>query len=386
MVRVKVTVSLSNGKYSDGIYVVNASRYDYATLYWADDNGIIDNYTAFAVIPLSDGHGELSYIGKRAIPLQATSIIARVTDKNSGNTEEIRTEIPQLQKTDSGNCVYRISLLSDLHLSNKTGKIMRALKLASESDCVLIAGDSVNDGTAEQLKLFGECVNTVVPDTVPLFSVVGNHDFPIKEEELDFDYWDLQNIFLERNKNLGFNTGIHESGCWSAENDDIHIFGWKCVCENRNFFFGNKKEQLEFLADRLEKNKDKKYQIVCSHAPLIAHNPQRKPDSQPYFDGDRGLQELIDSYSNIIFVSGHTHFSPNDYSGCVDFDEERNNIYINDGSICPTTYKSGEADVPKDWTDGVVTELAIYDSGVEIISKLLHRNKNISRGYYRFMK
>lgn len=382
----KVTVSLTNGYYADGTYTVNESGYNHATLYWADDNGILDNYTAFAVIPLSDGHGELSYIGNRAIPLQATSIIARVTDENSGNTEEIRAEITHFQKTDLGNRLYRISLLSDLHLSNKTGKIMRALKLASESDCILIAGDSVNDGTAEQLKLFRECVNTAVPNTVPLFSVGGNHDFPIKEEECDFDYWDLQNIFLERNKNLGFNTGIHESGCWSAENDDIHIFGWKCVAENRNFFFGEKEKQLEFLAEKIEKNKDKKYQIVCSHAPLIAHNPQRKPDGQPYFDNDRKLQNVIDSYNNIIFVSGHTHFSPNDYSGCVNFDEERNNIYINDGSVCPTTYKSGEANIPKEWTDGVVTELAIYDSGVEITSRLLHGNKNISRGYYRFMK
>lgn len=381
----KVSVSLTNGYYADGAYAVNASGYDYATLYWADDNGILDNYTAFAVIPLSDGYGEFRYTGNRAFPMKATRIIAIVTDTNSGNTEELHADIPQSKYTDAGACLYRISLLSDLHLSNKTGKIMRALRLASESDCILIAGDSVNDGTAEQLKLFRECVNTAVPNTIPLFSVGGNHDFSVKEEESDFSYWDLQKSFLERNENLGFNIEMNESGCWSAENDYIHIFGWKCVCENRNFFFGDKEKQLEFLAEKIEKNMDKKYQVVCSHAPLIAHNPQRKPDGQPYFDNDRKLQNIIDSYNNIIFVSGHTHFSPNDYSGCVDFDEERNNIYINDGSVCPTTYKSGEADVPKEWTDGVVTELAIYDRGVEITSKLLHGNKNISRGYYRFM-
>lgn len=381
-----IRAEFSRPYFADGTYNVNAPRYDYATLYWADDNGILDNYTAFAVIPLADGQGEFRYIGNRAAPSRATNIITRVTNENSDNTVEIRTEIPLLQKRDLGNCIYRISLLSDLHLSNKTGKIMRALKFASESDCILIAGDSVNDGTAEQLKLFRECVNMEVSNAVPLFSVGGNHDFPIDKEENDFDYWNLQNVFLERNGNLGFNIEIHESGCWSAENDYIHIFGWKCVCEKRNFFFGNKKEQFEFLADKLEKNKDKKYQIVCSHAPLIAHNPQRKPDGQPYFNGDRRLQGLIDSYSNIIFVSGHTHFSPNDYSGCVDYDEERNNIYINDASVCPTTYKSDGANVPKEWTDGVVTELALYDRGVEITSKLLHGNKNISRGYYRFKK
>lgn len=381
-----IKAEFSRPYFADGTYTVKAQGYDYATLYWADNNTILGNYNAFAVIPIFDGYGEFRFIGNRAVPTNATQIIAIVTDTDSGNSEEIRTEIPQSKKTGLGNCIYRISLLSDLHLSNKTGKIMRALKLASESDCILIAGDSVNDGTAEQMKLFRECVNSAVPDTVPLFSVGGNHDFPIKEEESDFDYWDLQNIFLERNKNLGFNIEIHESGCWSAKNDYIHIFGWKCVAENRNFFFGKKEKQLEFLAEKIEKNKDKKYQIVCSHAPLIAHNPQRKPDGQPYFDSDRILQNIIDSHKNIIFVSGHTHFSPNDYMGCVDFDEERNNIYVNDASICPTTYKSGEAKVPKEWTDGVVTELAIYADGVEINSRLLHGNKNISRGYYRFMK
>lgn len=283
------------------------------------------------------------------------------------------------------NFIYRISLLSDLHLSRKTGRVMRALNKAFQSDCVLIAGDLANDGKPEQLELFSECVNNTAKDNVPLFSVCGNHDFPIDGfDETQFNYWDLQKSFLDRNKALSFYIEEHESGCWSAVNEHLHIFGWKCVDERRNFFFGKKEDQLKWLSEKLEENKDKKYQIVCSHAPLIAHNPQRKPDGQPYFDSDTKLQRIIDSHENIIFVSGHTHFSPNNLQGNVDYDEQRNNIYIDDGSVCPTTYKSDEDFAPKEWTDGVVAELAIYENGVETNYCGIHTDKKFARGYYRF--
>lgn len=283
------------------------------------------------------------------------------------------------------NFIYRISLLSDLHLSRKTGRVMRALNKAFQSGCVLIAGDLVNYGKPEQLELFVECVKRTSSENAPLFSVCGNHDFPIDGfDETQFNYWNLQKSFLDRNKALGFNIEEHESGCWSAVNEHLHIFGWKCVDESRNFFFGKKEGQLKWLSEKLGKNKDKKYQIVCSHAPLIAHNPQRKPDGQPYFDSDTKLQRIIDSHENIIFVSGHTHFSPNNLQGNVDYDEQRNNIYIDDGSVCPTTYKSDEDYVPKEWTDGVIAELAIYENGVEINYCGIHTDKKFARGYYRF--
>ena len=282
---------------------------------------------------------------------------------------------------------YRVSLLSDLHLTRKTGRVKRALEKAFESDCVLIAGDLVNDGKPEQLELFAECIKRTEKENVPVFSVSGNHDFPIDGfDETQFNYWDLQKTFLERNKHLGFDIEEHESGCWSAVNEYIHIFGWKCVDERRNFFFGEKEDQLKWLSEKLEENKNKNYQIVCSHAPLIAHNLQRKPDAQPYFDSDTKLQRIIDSHENIIFVSGHTHFSPNNLQGNVDYDEERNNIYIDDGSICPTTYKSDGDFVPKEWTDGVVAELKINENGAEINYYALHFNKKFARGYYRFEK
>lgn len=42
--------------------------------------------------------------------------------------------------------------------------------------------------------------------------------------------------------------------------------------------------------------------------------------------------------------------------------------------------------MPKEWTDGVIGELAIYENGVEIIYNSLHLDKKFARGYYRFIK
>ena len=358
-------------------------------LFWGDGHDILENYTPFSVVPVVDGDGEFSFYGNRAVPPEASEIYARSYCPDSPERFYCyyTDEIPAREKQEIGSCIYRISLLSDLHLSTKTGRVMRALKKAFQGDCVLITGDLVNDGKPEQLKLFSECVSNSERDNVPLFCVGGNHDYPEDGlNETDFCYTDLQRIFLERNSSLGFKLELHESGCWSAVNEHIHIFGWKCVDERRNFFFGKKEKQLEWLSEKLKENHDKKYQIVCSHAPLIAHNPQRKPYGQPYFDSDTKLQSIIDSNKNIIFVSGHTHFSPNNLQGNVDYDKARNNIYIDSGSVCPATYKSDEPCIPEDWTDGVVTELAICENGVEIAYNSLHYGKRFARGYYRFVK
>lgn len=72
------------------------------------------------------------------------------------------------------------------------------------------------------------------------------------------------------------------------------------------------------------------------HAPLLAHNPKRS-DTKPYLSRDEHLQKIMDAHGNILFISGHTHISMESPVNCVEHDEARNNIYINDGSVRPTT-------------------------------------------------
>ena len=94
------------------------------------------------------------------------------------------------------------------------------------------------------------------------------------------------------------------------------------------------------------------------------------------------LQDIVDRKKKIIFISGHTHLSPNVPSGCVDYDSVKENLYINDGSVCPVDLKSPEVILPSEWSDGCYTEMMVYKDSMEIIMRYLRSGKRISRGYY----
>lgn len=83
---------------------------------------------------------------------------------------------------------------------------------------------------------------------------------------------------------------------------------------------------------------------------------------------------------NLSFNLG---YSPNTKQGSVEYDPERQIIYIDDGSVAPTELK-GEALMPAEWHDGVVSDLVIYQDAVEITYRAIHTGMKFPRGYYRF--
>lgn len=73
----------------------------------------------------------------------------------------------------------------------------------------------------------------------------------------------------------------------------------------------------------------------------------------------------MDAHKNIIFISGHTHISMEN-DGCVEYDMERGNIYINDGSIRPTTVlKEDEKEGFKN-RDGNLVELELSEDQITV--------------------
>ena len=59
-------------------------------------------------------------------------------------------------------------------------------------------------------------------------------------------------------------------------------------------------------------------------------------DGLPYLDKNRRLQTIIDQIGNVLFLSGHTHASPNLIKGSAEWDKDRNNLYLNCGSLVDT--------------------------------------------------
>lgn len=256
----------------------------------------------------------------------------------------------------------KIVAMSDLHLSKKPWQVRRALAMARDADLVLLVGDLVNDGTPEQFERMRKCISEVLPDT-PVLAVAGNHDYPrwpspmIREGICDYPA--LQDWLLARQK---YPYILDDSGAYAVPVGDMEVIGINCAWHWRRFKFADG-AQLRWLEDRLNSS-DVGWHILLCHAPLLAHNPKRS-DHKPYLSRDGQLQRIMDAHRNIIFISGHTHISM-ESGGCVEHDVARNNIYINDGSIRPTTVLKEDGKAVPESGDGNLVELEFNEDQITV--------------------
>jgi len=259
----------------------------------------------------------------------------------------------------------RIVAMSDIHLFRKTDRIIRALKAASHSDILLIAGDLTDRAQTEQFELLLTCIQDCL-GSVPVYAVMGNHDNPARN--------DAAFRAFEKSITAEKLYAFDDSGAFYCRFcSDVDIVGLNPVYHQKMFFFAEKGKQLLFLETMLKKS-DATHHIVLCHPPLIAHNPQRSIEMTPYItkEQDIRLQSIIDNSENVIFISGHTHMAP-----VVEVDELRNHIYINDGSICPTTTKDPEKPIQQ----GNITILNIDKHGIHICIKGIHTGKEFYSEY-----
>lgn len=250
----------------------------------------------------------------------------------------------------------KIGLMSDLHLFRKTYRVIKAFECMRDVDLLLFAGDIADSGIKEQYDLLLQCIQETISD-IPVLCVSGNHDVPLED---DTHYRRFESSLHKRCADM--EIICDKSGAFMVNIDDhTDLFGLNPIYKRRQqkmFSFLESCEQLDYLESQLLNSNAKRHIIMC-HAPLIAHNPQRSVGMPPYFlkKHDDILQDIIDRFGNIIFLSGHTHLTPS-----VEFDKAHNNLYINDGSICPTTVKNGNGATMQ----GNVTELDLLEDSVNV--------------------
>ena len=250
----------------------------------------------------------------------------------------------------------KIGIISDLHLFNKTANIEKAISKLHNIDLLLIVGDIADRADEKQYDIFLNLIGERFHD-IPVYCVSGNHDNPARD---DTNYRQF-----ERKLNSEYPSIVDECGAfYKCINEHIDLIGLNPLYHQKQFFFSNKGAQIDFLQKRLAASTCK-YHIVMCHPPLIAHNPQRTGGMAPYIvaEQDARLQKIINENKNVIFLSGHTHVSPS-----VEFDEVQGNLYINDGSICPTAVKNKNDKTQQ----GNVTLLEIGENEISVIVKGIH--------------
>lgn len=226
--------------------------------------------------------------------------------------------------------LLNILAMSDLHLSRKPWQVRKALKQARHAELLLLAGDLTNDGTPAQFTLLAQCIAELLPDT-PVLAVAGNHDFPaapIPEVQ-----WGICNAMLLQEwllRRQPYPYQLDASGAYWLRIGDTEVIGLNCVSHWREFQFGG---QLAWLEDHLHRSDAHRHVMLC-HAPLRLHSPAG--NAAPYLRQDKEIQRMLDKRGHCIFLSGHTHISMESPVMCVEHDKERQNLYINAGSIRPT--------------------------------------------------
>ncbi|MDO5344842.1 MAG: metallophosphoesterase [Lachnospiraceae bacterium] len=382
----ELKIKLYHAGLADGIFKIRAKGSLAASLYWADEAGPLPGWSGFAYVPVNPtGDAEFRFDGHRAIPYGATHVFVRCISPDFQKTEEAITAIPGEYipcRPDADRAFCRFSVMSDLHLAKKPGRIRQALRMAG-SNMILLAGDEVNDGRMEQYQEFLQCIEDAAPDKIVL-PIAGNHDWPVVSGR-DFDgipvpYADFQERLLRRAENMGLDIAGSGLGHWTAAVNEIDIIGLDCVTHPRRLTFS--KDTEKWLDGHLSETRDAKRHIILCHAPLADHNPQRS-NGEAYLSRNEYLQNMVEHYGNIIYISGHTHVSPNYEKACAEYDA--GNLYLNDGSVAPTELKGREL-YPEEWKDGVITELGISDDTVEITMKSAQSGMIYPRGYYRFGK
>lgn len=388
---IKFQISLIWQGCAMGKYILKAKGFLLAVLRWGNADSSLPDWSPIAFVPIDPaGNGEFFFSGKRVIPREATHVWAHCVAHDFSFSEDACVPIPErfLPEEAAQLSVQRFSVLTDLHLASKPWMIKRALR-ATESGAILLLGDSVNDGLPEQFADFLDCIAEAAPDKT-ILPVPGNHDithprFIGKEADGTIAYAAFQKELLSRAEEKDY-TFTHDPGslAWSVRRGGLDMIGLQCVVSGRKFLFPEE-SQLGWLEKHLEENADADWHIIQCHAPLLKHNPNRNAGN-PYLDKNRRLQEMLDCCGRIIFLSGHTHASPNVIRGCGEQDEETGNIYLDCGSVVATDTGSEEGLMAADWKDGCVTELSVSPGSVEVRMHSAQSGQSFSRGYYRFIK
>ena len=385
----KLQISLIWPGCAQGKYTIKAKGFILAVLSWGSAEGPLEGWGPIGYVPIDPaGNGSFFFPGGRGIPPKATHVWARCVSHDFREEAVIPSEIAPsfLPVLGSDPDMRKLSIMTDLHLASKPWKIKQALRSAA-SDVVLLLGDSTNDGFPTQFEALEACIAETVPDRI-LLPVIGNHDVihpKFKDGDGCEDYAAFQDRCLRHAREKGLDVCRDpDSLAWATRFGKLDIIGMQCVISGRRFAFPEER-QLDWLEHRIEAQKDAKWHLILCHAPLLAHNPNRN-EGQPYLDKNRRVQAIVDQAGNILFLSGHTHVSPNVARGSAEWDVRRNNLYLNCGSVVDTATEGDDGLMSADWKDGCITELMVAENVIEIDTRSIASGMHFPRGYYRFQR
>ena len=295
-----------------------AVDYTGVSIYFANADGVMSDYTPFATAALTEGSASYTASGNRIFAPGATRLSIHFTA--SGKDDIVYWyNIPEKRQNKAETPLFSFYAVSDIHLqdywpemaTNRTRMVNDVI--ANKPAFTVIAGDLVNHGTTEQFARLDSFMKTNFNDAGrPAFITNGNHEFHINDRNsTEYDRDALLSSLASQiavNREMGYE--IRRDG------DDLW---YSAIIEGRKFIFMStpstpaKEElatyivsdkQLAFLDEELAAAEKLGIPaFVISHVHLTGY----------VINGGSGItntaavEEILNRYPGTTMITAHTH-------------------------------------------------------------------------------
>ena len=292
-------------------------------MYWADQNGKLEGYTAHARFKVSSTTPSYTFSDSVVVPAGASKLYIYAENNTTGllSEEYLVLDIPS-SMADLGTPSTSFFIISDIHIG-KSGSaenfkrmLSEAIALKPNGTAIFIVGDMADNGYesqfAEMVSLHKEVMDANGKDAskYPLYLTLGNHDYPAMGEtflkyatlpdgthptDTSYDFWldGYHYIFLGSDSNAGLYANLTE-------------------------------ETLSWLDSKLQEDrKVNRPTFVFLHQPMYNTVSGSLPGEG--WDGvqnEDALRAVLAKYPEVLFFNGHTHWTMDSVGNIFEGTEE----------------------------------------------------------------
>lgn len=295
--------------------------------YWADENGPLEDYTAFAPINCDGKTTEYTMVKNTLIPAEADRIIVYSDNGRTVSEDYATAMLPSgcndYEFTDE---LYELWVMSDIHINRENSHIHnqhfaqalgQIMAISPDSIGIFINGDIADHGTREEYAAFNDLIEAAGEELPEVFCAIGNHDLAQgpyvrqldwflrgtnSDEDLDKPYFDrwingVHFIFLGSEKE-GLNAELSE-------------------------------EQLSWFEETLAEDRDKDRPIYVFLHQGIINTVAGTKDYQKWHGVNQTAQfkAILKDYPEVILFTGHSHWEMDSVDSMKERDDSLPTIF-----------------------------------------------------------
>ncbi len=274
--------------------------------YWANQDGPLASYTAFAPIECTGAVTEYEMVANTLIPTEADRILVYSVRKNKTSQTAAVVMLPEgCNDYDFGTPLYEMQVLSDIHLNPSqthlhnvhfAAALADIQKLSPDSIGIFINGDIADHGEVSEYLTFQRMITAAGAGLPEVYCSIGNHDLaqgPYDEKLANFlKYTEPGTDSVYYDLWLG---GVH-----------FIFLGSEAVGLNAQL----SREQLKWFKQKLAEDRDENRPIYVFLHQGLMDTVAGTFEYQKWHGVNQAKEfaAILKDYPEVILFSGHSHW------------------------------------------------------------------------------